>query len=429
MKVLHLDLGMGAAGDMLAAALYELLPAAKRDEFIQKMNCAGLRGVSISAEQSVKCGIVGTHFKVNVDGEEEHSHDHDHQHAHDHHHDHEHGHHHEHDHNHHHEHHHDHTDAHGHHHHSGLHDIEHVIFGHLPFSDKVKSDAAAVFKIIAEAESEVHGAPIDQIHFHEVGTMDAVADVVAVSLLIEMISPDKITATPVHVGSGHVHCAHGVLPVPAPATARILRGVPIYGGSILGELCTPTGAALLKHFVSSFGAMSVMSPICDGYGMGTKDFEAANCVRATLGETADSGGDMVVEMSCCVDDMTPEEIGFAIERIYKAGALEVYTVPVGMKKCRPGAMICVLCRPAERESVAASVFRHTTTIGLRERETRRLVMTRLLDTVRTPHGDVRVKRSSGFGADRSKYEFDDLAEIARNKDMSLYEVRAEIEKW
>ncbi|MCR4947518.1 MAG: LarC family nickel insertion protein, partial [Lachnospiraceae bacterium] len=246
MKTLYLDCGMGAAGDMLTAALLELIP--DRDGFVSRLNGLGIPKVFFSAEKASKCGITGTHITVRVDGEEEtedmhsshhhehdHEHVHDHDHDHDHHfdHDHEHDHGHEHGHEHEHSHDHDQHHEHGHHHHSGMHDIEHIV-GDLPVSDKVKADVLAVYSLIAEAESHVHGVSVEEIHFHEVGTMDAIADVTAVCMLMEEISPDKVVASDVHVGSGQVRCAHGILPVPAPATAYILRDVPIYGGSIKG---------------------------------------------------------------------------------------------------------------------------------------------------------------------------------------------------
>ena len=165
-----------------------------------------------------------------------------------------------------------------------MHDIEHIVMGHMDIPENVKADIMAVYGLIAEAESNAHGMPVEEIHFHEVGTMDAVADVAAVCILIDMIKPVKIVASPVHVGAGTVHCAHGILPVPAPATAYILRNIPIYGGKIKSELCTPTGAALLKHFVSEFGDMPVIRTEKIGYGMGKKDFPVANCVRVFLGE-------------------------------------------------------------------------------------------------------------------------------------------------
>ena len=202
MRILYLDCGMGAAGDMLTAALSELL--SDQDAFFEKMNALGIPGVHFEKEKTQKCGITGTHSKVTVNGEEEESLD-----VHDHHHDHE-------------DHHHDHDHAHGaHHHHSSLHDIEHIVRDHLPVSDRVKDDIMAVYQLIAQAESAAHGVPVDQIHFHEVGTMDAVADITAVCMLMEELSVDQVIVSPVHVGSGKVRCAHGILPVPAPATAYI----------------------------------------------------------------------------------------------------------------------------------------------------------------------------------------------------------------
>ena len=320
MKTLYLDCGMGAAGDMLAAALIELLP--DPEKFISEMNALEIPGVEFARETSVKCGITGTHLRVTVNGEEEGVHEHHHEEGHEHHHEGGHEHHHEEGHEHHHE------GGHEHHHHSSMHEIEHII-EHLNLPEKVKRDILSVYALIAEAESHAHGLPVTEIHFHEVGTMDAIADITAVCLLMNKLSPDEVVVSPVHVGSGQVRCAHGILPVPAPATAYILRDVPIYGGKIRGELCTPTGAALLKHFATRFGDMPIIRTETIGYGMGRKDFEAANCVRATLGETGNPS-DTIVELSCNVDDMTAEAVGFAMERFFESGALEVYTVPIGM---------------------------------------------------------------------------------------------------
>ena len=285
----------------------------------------------------------------------------------------------------------------------------------------------AVYGLIAQAESHVHGVPVSEIHFHEVGTMDAVADVTAVCLLMHELSPDEVVVSPVHVGGGQVKCAHGILPVPAPATAHILRDVPIYGGEIRGELCTPTGAALLKHFAARFGDMPVMKTQAIGYGMGKKDFPRANCVRAMLGETADQT-DTVLELSCNVDDMTAEAVGFAMDRLFEGGALEVYTVPIGMKKSRPGTLIRVMCTERDREHIVGLLFKHTTTIGVREAVTRRYVLNRQMETVETPYGSVRRKVSSGYGVRRAKYEYDDLARIAKAQDISLEAAKKLIEE-
>ena len=406
MKTLYLDCGMGAAGDMLTAALAELLP--DPDAFFAKLNALGIPGVEYIREPSVKCGITGTHVTVKVDGQEEassdadpHGHDHEHHHDHDHHHEHDHGH------------------AHR---HSGLSDIEHIVRDHLDLPEKVRDDVLAVFGLIAEAESHVHGVKIDEIHFHEVGTMDAVADVTAVCLAMAALSPDEVVVSPVHVGSGHVSCAHGILPVPAPATAYILRDVPIYGGAIRGELCTPTGAALLKHFADRFGDMPVMRTEKIGYGMGKKDFEAANCVRALLGEREERSSDAVL-LACNLDDMTPEAVGFAMETLLAEGALDVWTTPVGMKKNRPGILLSVLCRPEDREATVRRLFRHTSTIGIRESTVRRCTLARREEVRETAAGPVRRKISEGYGVTRVKDEYEDLARIAREEGISLAEAK------
>ena len=255
--------------------------------------------------------------------------------------------------------------------------------------------------------------------------MDALADVAAVCLLMDELAPDEVIASPVHVGSGSVRCAHGILPVPAPATAYLLQGVPTYGGAVKGELCTPTGAALLKYFVNRFGDRPVMTTQAIGYGMGKKDFEIANCVRAMIGETEDRT-DIVSELACNVDDMTAEEVGFAMERLFEGGAYEVYTVPIGMKKSRPGVLIRVMCDPQKKEEMVRLLYRHTTTIGVRETLTKRFVLERSLKTVKTPYGDVRVKESTGYGVTRRKLEYEDIAKIAREQGRSIADVRAEL---
>ena len=394
MKTLYLECGMGAAGDMLAAALLELLPDPQA--FLDEFNRRGIPGVTVSREDAVRCGIRGTHFAVSVDGAEED----------------------------------DSLHAHGGaapHRHGGLAHIEHLIAGHLALESSVRDDVLAVFRLLAEAESAVHGVPVSDIHFHEVGTMDAVADVTAVCMLLHRLAPDEIVASPVNVGGGTVRCAHGVLPVPAPATAELLRGLPIYGGEIQSELCTPTGAALLRHFVTRFSPLPLLRTDAIGYGMGKKEFPRANCLRAILGET-DGARETILTLSCSVDDMTGEALGFALEQISAAGAADVFTVPVGMKKSRPGVLLTALCREADRDSVLRAIFRHTSTLGVRESAERRYVLDRRIETVDTPLGPVRRKVSSGFGAERSKWEYEDLARLARERGLPLGEVLRRIEE-
>ncbi len=392
MKTLYLDCGMGAAGDMLTAALLELFP--QPEKMIDELNTLEIPNVEFSMEKVSKCGILGTHVTVKVHGHEEHelSHDvHHHGHSHEHHHA-----------------------------HSSLHDIEHIL-SHIHITDKIKNDVMAVYTLIADAESKAHGVPVSEIHFHEVGNLDAIADVTAVCILMDKLSPSKVIVSPIHVGSGQVCCAHGILPVPAPATAHILQGCPIYGSKIKGELCTPTGAALLKYFADEFGNMPVMSISSIGYGMGKKDFEAANCVRAMLGET-NSSKDIMYELNCNVDDMTAEQIGFALDCCFKAGAVEAFTIPINMKKSRPGTLIRVICKEDLKETLIHTIFKYTSTAGIRETRVERSVLERNITEIETPYGSIRRKDYSGYGVERSKYEYDDLARIASEHQMSIEEL-------
>lgn len=421
MRTLYLECDMGAAGDMLTAALLELLPDPAA--FVRKLNGLGIPGVRYELVTSVKCGITGSHMRVLVNGEEEISDDgHGHEHAHGHGDDHgsEHAHCHGDD--------RGHSHAHSHagsgHHHAGMNEIT-AIIGGLPLPEMVREHAIAVYGLVAEAESHAHGKPVDQVHFHEVGAMDAVADVVAVCLLMEELKPDRVLASPVHVGSGQTRCAHGIMPVPAPATAFILKDVPIYGGAVRGELCTPTGAALLKHFVESFGGMPVMRVAGIGYGMGMKDFDAANCVRAFLGETADAS-DEIAELSCNLDDMTAEDIGFLQSLLLGEGALDVYTTAIGMKKNRPAVMLTCMCSLERKEEMARLIFRHSSTLGIREYRCQRYTLKKTAETLDTPFGAVRVKRAGGWGCEKSKAEYDDLARIAGETGLSLGEIRRKL---
>jgi uncharacterized protein (DUF111 family) len=247
---------------MLTGALLDLMDEESRLAFVDEFNSLGIPGVVMEIEPSVKCGVSGTHVHINVNGVEEGEHMHD---DHDHHHDHYHGH-------------------EGHHPHNGMHEIEHIVNDHIAVPDNVREDILKVYGIIADAESKAHGVPVTDIHFHEVGTMDAVADVTAVCMLMDRIGPQKIIASPVNVGGGTVKCAHGILPVPAPATANILVGLPYYSGDIKSELCTPTGAALLRYFADEFSDIPEAGAEPCGYGMGTRDFERPNCVRISVSE-------------------------------------------------------------------------------------------------------------------------------------------------
>lgn len=408
MKQLYLDLGMGAAGDMLTAALLELCP--DKDGIIKKLNSLNIPGVHYEREIMKKSAICGTHMHVIVNGSEEEC-GHEHEEGH-----HEHSH---------------------HHHHTSMSDIGGIV-SKLNTSEKIKKQILDVYNIIADAESRVHGEPVSQIHFHEVGNMDAIADVAAVCILINELNIRKIVVSPVHTGSGFVMCAHGKLPVPAPATALILEGVPYYSDGLKGELCTPTGAALIKYFADDFSDMPAMVVEKTGYGFGKKEFERLNCVRALLGtafqcsevtsecDNSCEKTDKVVELACNIDDMTAEEIGFATEKILEAGALDVYTISAYMKKNRPGTVICCLCHEDEREKFAKIMFKYTTTIGVRQYNCDRYILSRKTENIETDYGNVRVKKTSGYGVEREKMEYDDLSNIANKRQKSVFEVKHDI---
>ncbi len=416
---------MGVAGDMLMASLSELADA---DAFTRKMNSLGLSGIEIGLDEIKRSGIVGTKANVLINGVEEGVDGHHHEH-----------HHHERHHEHHHEGGHEHN---GHHSHSSMKDVESIING-LDLSDKVKSDAIEVYNRIAKAESTVHGTSVSEIHFHEVGTMDAIADVVGVCLLMNMISPDRIIASSINVGSGMVKCAHGILPVPAPATALLLRDVPMYTDSkIESELCTPTGAALVSYFADGFRSMPDMTTDKIGYGFGTKTFEEdgrLNCVRTFLGEQQEdvtrgsennqrtvSSNNTVIELRCNVDDMTSEDIGYATQMLMSSGANDVFVTPIYMKKNRPGMLITVICDEKNRDVMVEGLFKYTTTIGVRETICNRYVLDRTEIVRNTKYGDVRFKEVEGFGVKRSKPEYEDIARIAEENNLDPKTIRDSI---
>lgn len=388
MRTLYIDCSMGCAGDMLTAALLELHP--DKDDFLRRMNAALGGKAVLSASPDSKCGLRGTHVTVLINGDEE-------------------------------------GEATRHHHeHTSISEILSFIDS-VPLEVKVREDTKKVYSLIAEAESRVHGHPIENVHFHEVGSLDALADVLSVCALMHELAPERILASEVNVGSGTVRCAHGVLPVPAPATELILRGVPIYSGQIKSELCTPTGAALLKYFVWKFGAMPTMQIENAGCGTGKKNFECANVVRAFIGETTDEG-DRIIELACNLDDMTPEELSFAMEELFTLGALDVYFTSIGMKKSRPGVKLTCMCRERQRKQMLECIFKHTTTLGVREYVCKRYELGRSEKTVRTQDGEVRVKISSGYGVVREKAEYEDLAALARKSGKTIAQIRSEVLK-
>lgn len=388
MRTLYIDCSMGCAGDMLTAALLELHP--DKDDFLSRMNAALGGKAVLSASPDSKCGLRGTHVTVLINGDEEGE------------------------------------KTHHHHEHTSITEIM-AFIDSVPLDEAIRENAKKVYSIIAEAESRVHGYPMENVHFHEVGSLDALADVLSVCALMHELAPERILASEVNVGSGTVRCAHGVLPVPAPATELILRGVPIYSGQIKSELCTPTGAALLKFFALKFGAMPTMKIENAGCGTGKKNFECANVVRAFIGETANDGEE-IIELACNLDDMTPEELAFAMEELFSLGALDVYFTNIGMKKSRPGVKLTCMCREKQREQMLECIFKHTTTLGVREYACKRYELGRSEKAVRTLDGEVRVKISSGYGVVREKAEYEDLAALARKSGKTIAQIRSEVLK-
>ncbi|MBQ2839929.1 MAG: nickel pincer cofactor biosynthesis protein LarC [Oscillospiraceae bacterium] len=380
MKILYLSCAMGAAGDMLAAALSDLLDGDA--DFAAELSGLNIPGTSISISDVTKNGVSGKSFEVYVNGESE-------------------------------------SDTHSHHGHC-MHDIEDIVTS-LNTTDDVKQNILSIYKILAEAEGRVHKKDVRELHFHEVGMLDAVADIAAVCIAMKHLAPEKVYVSPVHVGSGNVKCAHGILPVPAPATAEILKGIPIFGGKVNGELCTPTGAALLKFFADEFGDMPVISTEKTGYGMGKRDFDELNCVRAFLGY-AEKASELC-ELRANIDDMTGEEIAHACKKLLEAGALDVWTENIGMKKSRPGVTVCMLCKTVCSEEMSRLMFQHTSTLGVREIKCTRRELSREITEAETPFGRVRKKISEGFGVSREKYEFSDLEKIAEENGLSIMKVK------
>jgi len=396
MKTLYIDCGMGIAGDMFAGALLDLVP--DREDVLRRLNGMGLHGVEFAAERVERRGIAATRFSVKVHGcEEGHCGHHGH-------------------------------GDHGHHGHShrSLEDVMRTI-GSLALDAGVKESAIEVYRLLADAESAAHGRPVAEIHFHEVGALDAIADIAAVSLMMDILKPCETVASPVNVGGGTVECAHGVMPVPAPATANLLMGIPSYSdGTVQGELCTPTGAALLKRFATRFGPQPLMRVESSGLGAGSRDFVRANVLRVFCGEAEHATGEAeIAKLEFETDDMTGEEGAFASERIFAAGAKDVTTSPVFMKKGRMGIRFTVLCRPEDRGRAVEAIFANTTTLGIRESVCRRYELERREDSVLLPGGEtVRRKTALRNGRETYKFEADDIAALARKTGVPFFDARA-----
>ncbi|MEZ5285524.1 MAG: nickel pincer cofactor biosynthesis protein LarC [Vicinamibacterales bacterium] len=298
-------------------------------------------------------------------------------------------------------------------------------------SDTGKARATRMFQRLAEAEAAIHGSTMEKVHLHEVGAVDSIIDIVGTVHAMETLGAARVVVSPVNVGGGMVRTAHGVFPVPAPATVRLLGDAPSYSSGVQMETLTPTGALILTEYASAYGAMPAMRVSRVGYGAGDRDLpETPNVVRVFVGEADQSAAAMqVAVLACEIDDMNPQIFGVVMDRLYAAGALEVFYQPVQMKKNRPGTLMTVVCAPDRRDALAALVFRETTTIGIRYQEMARLCLDREFVPVDTPYGVVRCKIARLDGQVlNAQPEFDDLARLAAEHDVPIKMVQAAAQK-
>ncbi|WP_308619202.1 nickel pincer cofactor biosynthesis protein LarC [uncultured Eubacterium sp.] len=374
MKSLYLECNMGVAGDMLCASLLDTLNEKDKEYIINKLNTL-LCDVTVNLNTTTKSGIRASKFDVTIK-ESGHTH-------------------------------------------TSISEIYNII-NSFDIPQKVKKNAKAVYKLIAEAESKVHGTKVADVHLHEVGAKDAIIDITACCLLIDYLQIDKIVCSPIATGYGEVKTAHGIMPVPAPATAELLSTIPCFTGDIKSELTTPTGVALVKFFANEFSASNGEYEKV-GYGAGTKDFEKPNIIRTFIKE---SDTDTVFELRCQIDDMTGEELGYALNKMLTLGSKDAYIKPIVMKKSRPAFEFTVISSPADKDELTRQMFKHTTTLGIRQIECVRAILEREI----CEKNGVRIKRSQGYGTQTEKIEFDDIVKIAEENDISVFEAKKMIKK-
>ncbi len=376
MKVAYLDGAAGISGDMTLGALVDA--GVSLSKLRAGLKTLGVEGWTLSAKKVVKKGIAATKVTVRLTGEQK-----------------------------------------KHRHYPDI--VKIVERSGLP--DVVKKRTLKIFRIVAEAEGAVHGIAPEEVHFHEVGAVDAIIDIAGASLGFHLLGVDAVCLAPLNVGSGTVKCDHGVLPVPAPATALILAGVPTYADGPALELTTPTGAAIAKSFATSFGGQPPMVVENIAYGAGGHDLDdRANVVRLTIGETASlpAPTETITELAATIDDMNPEIYGYLTERLFAVGALDVTLTPVIMKKGRPGVVVSVLCGDGKSATLEEVLFAETTTLGVRRRAWERTVLPRRIETVKTKYGPVRVKLALlPDGSTRVAPEYDDVAKIASTKKVAF----------
>jgi pyridinium-3,5-bisthiocarboxylic acid mononucleotide nickel chelatase len=395
-KVLYFDCFSGAAGDMILGALIDAgLPLA---ELKDALGTLGVDGWNVSADRVVKAGITATKFRVHDPHRADHAHHH-------------HGHHH-------------------HHHHHAVAEIKAAI-DRSSLSDAGKSRAKRMIGRLADAEAAVHNVPVEKIHLHEVGELDSIIDIVGAVFAMEWFAAQRVVVSPINVGSGIVKTAHGVYPVPAPATVKLLGNAPVYGRDVNAELLTPTGALVLTDYASDFGPMPAMRVERVGYGAGDRDLEAMpNVLRVVVGEgDGESAALRVAVIECEIDDMNPQIFGVLMDRLYAAGAIDVFYAPVQMKKNRPGTLVTILARPEQRRELMDLMFRESTTIGIRSMEMDRECLDRDTVDVTTELGSVRFKVAHRRGrVFNAQPEFDDVARLALEHGLPIKQVQAIVMK-
>ena len=384
MKRAYLDGSAGISGDMFLGALLDAGVSAT--QLLAELKKIPLGFYEIKRTRAVRGGLVGTRLEVKVPAQGSHRH---------------------------------------------LAEIETLIKG-SGLSESVQAKARAIFHRLAEAEGKLHGKPPSEVHFHEVGAVDAIVDIVGASIGLELAGIGELFSSPLNVGGGRVEAAHGTLPVPAPATAELLKGVPVYSSGVEGELVTPTGAAIVSTLAKTFGPMPAMKVEQIGYGAGAMDFHGhPNVARLFIGEAADAetahtglpGDELVSVIEANLDDMSPQLYGYLVERALAKGALDVTCTAVQMKKGRPGIQVTVLSVPEKGDELAELLFAETTTIGLRIYEARRKVLERESAEVETPYGRVRMKVAKRNGRVLNVApEYDDCQRVAREKSVPLKEV-------
>lgn len=417
MRTLYYDCFAGLSGDMNLGAMVDL--GVEPDYLIKNLALLGLEGqYKIQIKKDQKHGIYGTKVDViELDQQQGHSHDHDHKHDHKHDHDHDHNHDHEHQ---PHSHNHDHSHPVAHHHRT-FGDIKKII-DNSGLSERVKKDSLLMFKIIAEAEGKIHNKPIDDVHFHEVGAIDSIVDIVGAAICYEALNVSRVLASTVEVGSGFVKCAHGLMPIPAPATAEILKGVPIKSEVKKFEMTTPTGAAILKAHVTTFDDQRHFKVEKLGYGLGTRDLEIPNLVRVMIIEEQLSQNEQWM-LETNIDDMSSEWLIYAEEQLLAAGALDVYKTPIIMKKGRPAIKLSILAKKSDLTVLQTIVFKETTSIGMRMYPVEKVKINRAFEMIETELGTVSIKKAYFDGAlVNVKPEYEDIKRIALTKGLSIKEV-------